>query len=818
MRKLKMLLLMFLMLQIVVLGGEKVYASTNVITYINHIVELPAVAVEILESSEMIADKLSDIKLNAFDVDGKALQLPVKWNFSTVNLSSTGAYRLQGIVQLPEGYVLADNVNLPTIQVPVSVQRKGTPDINVYYEERSTVQKVFVFPWVSYPYPENMKVWLRKSGEKWNELTGTGLAVCEKNGMQLSEHALTVGNTYSMVVSYGNRMSKTLKFSYGIDKTINKISYQNEFVGNASNPSQCISSYDEEFLKYADRYYAEALPIGTNLRTLIEKVSKTAILSVSTLENFEDTEENPALKLEAQWNLSAVDMETPGVYKITGKYILPEGYSIKKELELPMVNVYVSVQEEGMPQIDTCYFVNEHTLCFPILLQGLTPEQYKSVKIYLKKFGGEFADITGKGAYTEADRIYLDASKYIQNNSSYEIYAEYQDGCTEVYAFTCKEMSIINELRFDKDADTENPDDEGDSDDEAEEDGEDDENSEDMENGESDDGMNDSEDDDSEGSDDGYSGGYGGGYYSSYSGSGYSEDSSNDSTTTTSAASSNVTITESETDTTTILSGKSLIALLEEAGKELVFEKKGISVQLSETLVKGWGMQENDSFKISIQIISDKGFSIRVFVKDEEIKDIPGTIVKLPMSEFIGISNPDEVEVSDIEGNIYSGTYDNTKGILEISLNKSGDYFMDDGQEHSEETEGFLDDENLMDDETGEEVPVDEEFWEDEELFADDPSEDEEIFEDEFMEDGEVYAVDEFAEGEEAFMDEEPLYDGEFGDEDTEGEEQWYDKIITKVFDTLDEMKEKGTLIPAAVSIGAALILLVLFAGRKRKK
>ena len=75
-----------------------------------------------------------------------------------------------------------------------------------------------------------------------------------------------------------------------------------------------------------------------------------------------------------------------------------------------------------------CYFINEKILGFPVLFQGLTREEFRSVRVYLKKFGGESVDITENGVSIESTGIYLDAGKYIQNNSSYEIRAEYKDG------------------------------------------------------------------------------------------------------------------------------------------------------------------------------------------------------------------------------------------------------------------------------------------------------------------------------------------------------------------------------------------------------
>lgn len=813
MRKAKLFLLFLLIMQIVVFGGESVNASVKVITYIYKNEDIPVVAERVPGKKENVLEKLEEVSVKAFDSDGNLQELSVEWDFSAVNLSTVGVYTLRGNIQIPTGNILAENVTIPSVQTTVSVQRKGSPEINAYYEDFS--KEICVFPWVKYDTPQDMNVWLKKSGEKWENLTGTGMAVCLGDGLQLSKKALVEGNTYSLVVGYGKRMTKTLKFSYGLDKTLNIISYQKEFAGEAEDPSKCISSYNEEAFQFVDRYYAEAMPVGGNMKAMVEMLNEKAVLLASVLENFGQTEETPAVKLNVQWDLSDVNMKVPGVYKVKGKYVLPSGYSIAKDLKLPEPEVYVSVQEEGLPRIDTCYFVNGNIIGFPVLFRGMKQDEFRSVRVYFREIGGEFKDITGKGVTVESTGIYLDTEKYIEDNSSYEIYAEYKNGNTNVYAFTYKELSIIREDTFAK-ADEEDFDKVDDGDDEPNEEDmnapEDEENpGEDSSNGDSDDDMEGTADEDESGAGNDYGSGVFNDYHGDSSDSGDSADSSSDDSDTAETSASVIAVTESETDTATIISGKSLNLLMEESGNYVTFEKKGIAVQLSETTLKEWKMEENDGFKISIQQISDKGFSVRVFVNDEEKKEIPGTIVKLPLSDFIEVVAPESVKVTDIDDNICASTYDDVKGVLEVTLKKTGDYFMEDGQENSEKD--FLDDEYTEDNNQDDEIPVDEEFWGDEELFPED-----EIFENEgLMEDiGDEMFVDDEFEGE--VIDDE-FIDDELQSEDiSETEEKWYEKALAKFFEIIDEMKERGTLIPAAVAVGAVLILIVLASGNKKNK
>ena len=812
MKKLKIFIIMLLFVQISILGTRQVSAAANIIKAISNAENVPVVAVEIFGSRDEIVQNLSAVKATAFDSNHEKLLFPYKWDLSSVNMESVGVYKICGSVQLPEGYVLQESVTLPVLETVVSVQRKGIPEIDAYY--RISTAGVYVFPWVTYEAAESMNVWLKKAGGEWENLTEKGLAKCGKTGLQLLERALIKGNTYSLAVTYNHTISNTLKFICGADLELNIISYQKEFVGSVTNPADCISSYNEFETSFFERYYAEALPLGTDLETFLQKIEQKVSLSASTSETFENTEENPAIVLNAQWDVSTVNVNLPGVYKITGTFQIPDGYTLREGLEMPTASVYVSVQKPGDPQINTYYMPDSVTVCFPVLYQGMTKEQLTDLKIYFRKQGEEYKVLSGDGVTIKKDGIYLGISKYLQENCPYEMYMEYLGETSGVYSFVYKDQELQNErwveLGFasesgedeNTDMDPGNEEDSESGEDEIPEDGQEGDGSGDDTEGDLSGEAGEDEDDESDGA-----------YYSGYSGSGsysYSssdnDDSSFDSSYTSTASSVDSAVKEENTETTTVISGQQMNLMMEESGDMVSFKKDGITVFLSESTLKGWAIKENEGFKIIVQRISDAGFSIRVFVRNEEVTEIPGTKVEISASGFDGITEPESVQVQDTDGEICESTYYEEKGILEIFLEKTGDYFMEDAVSGSEDTSS--DDEYLSDEEIwGEEDFSDEELGDGEEGFSEE----------------EIWGDEEILMEEDGWNDEGIQIEGDISDEGfTENEEASEktvkEKVLSFISAAIGKIQEKETLMPIIVVVTSILVLFMVIGLIKRKK
>ena len=49
--------------------------------------------------------------------------------------------------------------------------------------------------------------------------------------------------------------------------------------------------------------------------------------------------------------MSQVDLTKQGVYKLTGTFVVPEGYQLSENLALPKAYAYLSVQEGGIRRL-----------------------------------------------------------------------------------------------------------------------------------------------------------------------------------------------------------------------------------------------------------------------------------------------------------------------------------------------------------------------------------------------------------------------------------------------------------------------------------
>ena len=166
---------------------------------------------------------------------------------------------------------------------------------------------------------------------------------------------MTAGNTYSILVTYdnGKKQTGTLRFRYLKDGSLNIYSYQYSQIGDIQKPGNCIRSYDTSDEKYLSRCAAYAVKTGANLKKIKEELTEDIKLRVSTAQKFENTAENPEIMLESSWDVSRVNTSKSGVYKLTGTFVIPQGYELSDDLTLPEACAYISVQKKGNPQIDT---------------------------------------------------------------------------------------------------------------------------------------------------------------------------------------------------------------------------------------------------------------------------------------------------------------------------------------------------------------------------------------------------------------------------------------------------------------------------------
>ena len=141
-------------------------------------------------------------------------------------------------------------------------------------------------------------------------------------------------------------------------------------------------------------------------------------------------------------------------------------------------------------------------------------------------------------------------------------------------------------------------------------------------------------------------------------------------------------MTELSTDTITAVSGKRMLLMIQQNGSAR-FEKQGISVTFSPDTVNGWKINAGDEIQIGIEKTSETAFSLRIFVRGEEVIEVPGTVVEFQTSVFGGIQSPETVKAEDVQGNQYAVNYQEKQNVLCMEINQTGDYFLTDGKSES---------------------------------------------------------------------------------------------------------------------------------------
>ena len=72
-----------------------------------------------------------------------------------------------------------------------------------------------------------MEAYLKKESGQWINLTEEGFALCEEEGLYVSNQSMVVGNTYSLLVTYdnGKKQTNTLRFQYQKDGSLKIYGY-----------------------------------------------------------------------------------------------------------------------------------------------------------------------------------------------------------------------------------------------------------------------------------------------------------------------------------------------------------------------------------------------------------------------------------------------------------------------------------------------------------------------------------------------------------------------------------------------------------------
>ena len=639
-QKITVLILMITLCLTGIWGMKKNTTVWGAVIKVNDVItphDIPAVAVEINKSSELIAEKLSRVFYTVY-TDTDTLHIPVFWDVSSVNMKLAGVYTMKGVLKLPPEYAFDESESLQ-VQTTVSVQYPDKPDINIYY--RLTAAGIYIFPWLKQENFDSMEAYLKKESGQWINLTEEGFALCEEEGLYVSNQSMVVGNTYSLLVTYdnGRKQTNTLRFQYQKDGSLKIYGYQHSLLGNTQKPGKIICSYDTGDEKYLSRCAAYAVKTGGSLKQIEKELKENVRLRVSTAETFENTAENPELILESSWDLSQVNREKQGVYKVTGSFVIPEGYEVADSLALPEAYAYLSVQKKGEPQINTYSMPMVDLLEFPMLLDGFSAEERRNIQVYLSENAGNYRKIDDDLVEVTSAGIQIYYREILKKGQNYQICAVYEKGSTGIYSFSDNDAFIVNEYWQEEKKENLNT---------------------------------------------GSAGYHYGDSYGTDNNTDGQNSSSNKASDAKSAEISDTenSVTELSTDTITAVSGKRMLLMIQQNGSAR-FEKQGISVTFSPDTVNGWKINAEDEIQIRIEKTSETAFSLRIFVRGEEVTEVPGTVVEFQTSVFGGIQLPETVKAEDVQGNQYAVNYQEKQNVLRMEINQTGDYFLTDGKSES---------------------------------------------------------------------------------------------------------------------------------------
>lgn len=632
------------------------------ITNFARIFYIPAVAAETGSEREEITEKLRMVTTRAYCSDGTDRDLSVKWNLSSVDLEKPGVYQIQGQPCIPEDLFIKDENSVPTYTTQISVQNSGQPEINTYSCMESS--GIFVFPWICGLDTEHMTAWLRKEGDGWVNLTEAGYAICMEDGLYLANTAMTMGKRYELAISGKGFQTRILDFLYVSGKTLEIRNYRSgSIIGIAASDKQ-IRSVEETDSGMNQRCMAFALETGSNLQEVQETLTENMILFGSTAETYENTAENPAQAMRATWDISVVNCQKPGVYNIVGEFQVPDGYTLAEDLVLPEMTAYVSVQDPDAPEINTYYMPEIHQILFPVILSEIRDFD---PQVWIREDDNSWGKILPAQGELREDGIVLFRNS-LKLGGHYQLCLTWNGGSTGIYAFdfggdfitnvnwirrnfanrdgqTFPDISLdttitpkpVQQSERSRETDTvTHP-------------------SEDIP-------KNNTKKDDIH----------------------KDENRKNDEGVQLSEEQPVKKVTEVVTEKWTVISGKRLKFILKYMGN-VNFEKDGISLQIPEAVAQNWKVKEEETLQTLVQKTSDDSCEVKIYKGDQEISDIPGSQITIPVKEIFPEEDPKTIEIVDSEGKKMEASLDKKQCLLTVATDKTGTFYARGKQTNIEE-------------------------------------------------------------------------------------------------------------------------------------
>lgn len=141
-----------------------------------------------------------------------------------------------------------------------------------------------------------------------------------------------------------------------------------------------------------------------------------------------------------EWDLSAIDLNTPGLYDATAPLLLVDAedrpcFSLAEGVEVPVIHCRVSVQRPGRPEISACIAARGQ-LIFPWVLTDAQKEQRDQFTVWLKLENGAWEPLTrGISVGTDALTLYPQTCGMRQGMTC-ALQVEYPGGQTGILTFT----------------------------------------------------------------------------------------------------------------------------------------------------------------------------------------------------------------------------------------------------------------------------------------------------------------------------------------------------------------------------------------------
>lgn len=147
--------------------------------------------------------------LQCYSDDGNAYTATIQWDLSGVDVNTVGLYYAIGTLSPPPDTVFADNLLLPTLTLPISIQALHKPDINCFFVGKGAL----LFPWVTPPGNiDTIHVLLSENNGCWQPLDESIYVGADR--LLLFTSALTLGNHYRLQVDYEGGQTGILSFFY----------------------------------------------------------------------------------------------------------------------------------------------------------------------------------------------------------------------------------------------------------------------------------------------------------------------------------------------------------------------------------------------------------------------------------------------------------------------------------------------------------------------------------------------------------------------------------------------------------------------------